>query len=359
MGSKNLGVDVARAYILHTGSIAVTAQAIREFRLAHDVLQKYSDSEIQDIVTANMDAAHDEVNPYVDMDLIFRCMSTVDHDMINFRRIAGQVRSQNFEEMLNLFPLSSSNRRRLLEAKKLIDSKDTIYKTSEEAPNPAIDAGSTPMPEAPAVMPDAGAPAPDAPTDTPLEGEVPVNGLDPKMTEKVVFTIGDFLEKNVFQSKVTPQVAIDTAAKLKGGKDFVLKISFTSTDGSAKAFAYALFKNNKVQMPAEFFKEEAEGEKTHEVKLGDFIPEAIKDYFSYKPEAQEPEQGKGYDYLISCLINPNSTPMVRTSILNTILKKYGTDAAKKAFDTYTVVLFKQPENPLVIESNKRVNLREV
>jgi hypothetical protein len=260
------------------------------------------------------------------------------------------------EEFINEFPLSSTNKRRLLEAKHLLESD--IIKTAADAPlNPA-----TPPPVAPA---DATAtspvPTPDlaAPVDdNPVSADISTDSLDPKIKERVIMTVGEFLEKNVFQSKITPQVTIASAAKLKG-EGYVIKISMVSTDGNETANAYLLYKNNKIQMPAEFFKEEAQGSKITEVKLGDFIPEAIKDFFSYKAEAVEPENGeKGYDYMVASLLSA-TLPVRRSQILEVILKKYGSDKAKDAFDVYTSVNFKRPERTIKIESNRRVNLREI
>ena len=356
---KNLSKSIATAYIYHIGSNKVTRENIHIFRIAYPELNRYTDSEMEDVVMASIDDAYNEINTNVDLDLLYRCLPGVDSELLNFKRIAGKIRSKEFEDLIAIFPLSDSNKRKLLEAKHLLESNDILIKKGAEPISPmGAPIPPTPPEQAiPAPAPEIPIPAPVA-EDNPISEEIGVEELDPKIKEKVILTVGDYLEKNIFQSKVTPTVTIETAAKLKGN-GFVLKIALTSTDGETKAFAYMLFLNNKIQLPGEFFKEEKTGEEVKEIKLGDFIPEAIKDYFSYKEEETAPTgEEKGYNYLVSQLVSEGTLPVRRAKILDIILKKYGTDVAKQAFDVYTKVLFKHPEQPLVIENIRRINLRE-
>ena len=59
---KNLSKSIATAYIYHIGSNKVTRENIHIFRIAYPELNRYTDSEMEDVVMASIDDAYNEIN---------------------------------------------------------------------------------------------------------------------------------------------------------------------------------------------------------------------------------------------------------------------------------------------------------
>lgn len=338
--------EIAKAFIYHTGSTECTQEALKKFKSAFAALQDFDTGILANIIQANINDAYEEINPVMDMDALYKCIAAADKELLNFKRIAGGIRSAELDELIDAYPLSDTNKRKIKAAKSLFESDSTIVRSAADLPPAPADDAATAPEAAPAELPAPINEETEAPT---AEGDL--SALDPKMKEKVMLTLNDYLAKTVFQSKAIPELTLKVAKKLGSGKKIIVDFELKSYDGKITALSSALIDGKAIIMPQEFFDENWS-------KLGDFTPEALTDHFSIKAEESQVKPEEGYNNMVSAMLNPNTPRVVRSQILDMILKHYGRDNALKAFELYTTVLFKTADKPINTSPLHKTTLRE-
>ena len=320
---------ITRAYILHTGELNFNQTKFSNFLSAYPgLMEKHSKAALQRMIRANIVEVSQDLNPNVDSNELADLIGLTDTETKDFLITINNKPLIDVANYFSTFRFKSAHNR-----KNIKRALFAVY--GQEAADLGMGVLGGDAPDmAPVSDTPADAPVPPEPKDEITDMEAapgdseqptPATSLDPAVEEDAIFTIEGYLQTDVFNSRLIPNVRVVKAEKLKNG--YVLHIEFASKDNQSKAYATTVVHNKKLVLPAELYSDEGMSE-----KIGDFDQDTLNQVFTVA-EQKKSIPTDNYGELMDQMVQSPSTVEANV-ILEKILKKFGQEVAAGAWESY-------------------------
>ena len=302
--------EITKAYCYFAGTTKIANDTLTDFSLAYPALSNISLTTLRNIVANNIEEVKDIVDPYVDNAQVFGSIRLT-QPLLTFYKEAtsNPLRVSEFASLLDTHPVLKVQDQRILR-----NALQTIY--AEDTPDASKEgpaAGPIEAPKDEASAPEYTAATPDT------------NPREAKLRTEILEALTDHMTKDVFNSRIIPQIEITAIKAVKNS--FVANLKFISQDGTVSVYSDAIAMGKKLLPPVEIYDEAGH-------KVGEFDKASFEKVFAF--DASTTSSGENHQAMMDELLE-TATPVQASQIIKAMTTKFGADVAKKAFDSYVAL----------------------